>query len=88
MSADRIIEHSDSPWGAPLVVVPKAYGSLRLCTDLRNLNDQTVPDPFPMPRIEQLIDKAERSKYLTKEDMTCDYWQNGWKLNKFLSLVL
>lgn len=72
---DGIIEPSDSPWGAPVVVVPKADGSLRLCTDLRKRNDQTIPDPFPMPRIEQVIDKVGKSKFLTKVDMTCGYCQ-------------
>jgi hypothetical protein len=70
-----IIEHSDSPWASPIVLVPKPDGSIRLCTDYRKVNSLTVPDPFPFPRIEDLVEKVGRAKYLTKVDMTRGYWQ-------------
>lgn len=72
---DGIIEESESPWAAPIVVVPKPDGSNRLCTDFRKLNAVTIPDPFPMPRIDMLIDKVGGAKFLTKLDMTKGYWQ-------------
>lgn len=50
--------------------VPKPDGSGRLSTDFRKLNAVTVPDPFPMPRVEALIDK-----FMTRLDMTKRYWQ-------------
>jgi len=70
-----IIEESESPWAAPIVLVPKPDGSLRLCTDFRKLNSVTIPDPFPMPRVETLINKIGQAKFLTKLDMTKGYWQ-------------
>jgi len=70
-----IIKHSDSPWASPIVMVPKADGSLRLCTDYRKVNKLTLPDPFPLPRVEDLVDRVGRAKYLTKIDMTRGYWQ-------------
>jgi len=70
-----IVEESNSPWASPIVMVPKADGTLRLCTDLRKVNSVTVPDPFPLPRIEDLLDRIGKSKYLTKLDMTRGYWQ-------------
>ena len=70
-----IIEESTSSWASPVVMVPKADGSLRLCTDFRKVNSCTVPDPFPLPRIEDLIDRVGKAKYLTKLDMTRSYWQ-------------
>jgi len=70
-----IIEESTSPWASPIVMVPKADGTLRLCTDFRKVNNCTVPDPFPLPRIEDLIDHVGKAKYLTKLDMTRGYWQ-------------
>lgn len=70
-----IIEESESPWAAPIVVVPKPDGSGRLCTDFRKLNAVTVPDPFPMPRVEALIDRVGKAKYMSKLDMTKGYWQ-------------
>jgi len=67
-----IIEESTS---LPIVMVSKADGSLRLCTEFRKANDCTVPDPFQLPRIEDLIDRVGKVKYLTKLDMTRRYWQ-------------
>jgi len=70
-----IIEESEGPWAAPIVIVPKPDGSTRLCTDFRKLNALTVADPFPMPRVEALIDRVGGAKYMTKLDMTKGYWQ-------------
>jgi len=49
-----IIKHSNSPWASRIVLVPKADGSVRLCTDYRKVNKLTRPDPFPLPRVEDL----------------------------------
>ena len=70
-----IIEESDSPWAAPILVVPKPDGTGRLCTDFRKLNAVTVPDPFPMPRVDTLLDKLGGAQFMTKLDMTKGYWQ-------------
>ena len=43
--------------GLLIVVVKKADGGWRLCTDFRKLNAVTEPDPFPLPRIDDLLDK-------------------------------
>ena len=70
-----IIEESNSPWASPIVMVPKSDGALRLCTDFRKVNAVTVPDPFPLPRVEDLLDRVGQAKFLTKLDMTRGYWQ-------------
>jgi len=70
----RIIEESTSPWASPIVMVPKADGTLRLCTDFRKVNAVTVPDPFPLPRVEDLLDKVGKAQFLIKLDMTRGYW--------------
>jgi len=49
---------SDTTWAAPIVVVKKADGGWRLCTDFRKLNSVTEPDPFPLPRIDGLLHKV------------------------------
>ena len=64
-----IITHSDSPLASPIVIVPKPDGSIRLCVDYRRVNSLTVPDPFPLPRVEVLVDKLGQANYLTKVDM-------------------
>ena len=72
---DNLIEESDSSFASNVVLVPKPDKTLRLCTDYRKLNGLTVPDPYPLPRIEDLIDRVGQAKYLTKLDMTRGYWQ-------------
>ena len=72
---DNLIEESESSFASNVVLVPKPDNTLRLCTDYRKLNAVTVPDPFPLPRIEDLIDRVGQAKFLTKLDMTRGYWQ-------------
>ena len=50
------IEPSTSPYASPLVLVRKKNGGLRVCVDYRNVNKDTVPDKYPMPRIDELVD--------------------------------
>jgi len=70
-----IIEETTSPWASPIVMVPKPDNTLRLCTDFRRVNALTTPDPYPMPRVEELLDRVGKAKFLTKLDMTKGYWQ-------------
>jgi len=66
---------SNSPWSSPCVLVPKADGSLRFCTDFRKVNSITVADAFPLPRMEDCIDCLGGAKYITKLDLLKGYWQ-------------
>ena len=66
-----IVRPSNSPWSSPVVPVRKPDGSLRLCIDYRVLNKITTPDPYPIPRIDELIDELNDAKYLTKIEDFC-----------------
>ena len=57
------IQPSKSPYGAPMLFVKKHDGTLRLCTDYRALNNITLKNRFPLPRVEELLDR--RNKELT-----------------------
>ena len=50
----RDIKHPD--WLANLVMVPKKDKSWRLCINFKDLNEACPKDPFPLPRIDQIID--------------------------------
>jgi hypothetical protein len=51
------ISPSSSPWGAPVIFVPKKVGTQRLCVDYRALNEVTVKNKYPLPRIDDLFDQ-------------------------------
>ena len=52
-----LIEKSASPYNAPLLCVKKANGTIRVCVDFRKLNEITIKDTYPMPRIDDLFDR-------------------------------
>lgn len=66
---------STSPWSSPCLLVPKSDGSVRFCTDFRRVNSVTVPDAFPLPRIDDCIDNLGVATYITKLDLLKGYWQ-------------
>ena len=55
------IEPSVSPFGLGVMFVPKPNGKFRLCVEYRPLNAITVADVYPLPRIDEMIDKAEEA---------------------------
>ena len=52
----RFIQKSRSPYSSPCVVVRKKDGTMRLCIDYRQLNNKTVADRHPIPRIQETLD--------------------------------
>jgi transposase InsO family protein len=75
MLSDGLIEESDSEWSSPVVMVPKSDKTFRTCVDYRRVNDMTIIGNFPLPRIDDLIDKIGKSKFMTKFDLTKGFWQ-------------
>jgi hypothetical protein len=62
-----IIEESDSPWSSNVVVIRK-NGKARVALDLRQLNQFTVPDAYPMPRVQDLTDCLAGAMFFTAMD--------------------
>ena len=71
------IEPSTSPYASGLVLVRKKDGTLRVCVDYRQVNKDTVPDRYPMPRVDELVDAIGRrkGKYFTTLDLMKGYHQ-------------
>ncbi|MEW8544650.1 MAG: reverse transcriptase domain-containing protein, partial [Candidatus Thiodiazotropha sp.] len=70
-----IAEKSASPYASPIVIVPKKDNSIRLCVDYRQLNQVTIFDPQPMPKLEDIINKLGKAKYISKLYLTKGFWQ-------------
>ncbi|XP_050984340.1 uncharacterized protein LOC127176618 isoform X2 [Labeo rohita] len=70
-----VIEPSRSPWSSPIVMVPKPDGTLRFCNDFRRLNEISEFDSYPMPRVDELLDRLGRARYISTLDLTKGYWQ-------------
>ena len=69
----REIKHPE--WLANLVMVPKKDKSRRICVDFKDLNKACPKDPFPLPRINQIIDATVRHDLLFFLDAYSGYHQ-------------
>ena len=69
------IKPSQSPFGAPVLFVKKKSGEMRLCVDYRALNEITVKNKYPLPRVEDLIDQLKGAKVFSKIDLRSGYHQ-------------
>ena len=75
MLACGAIQHSQSPWSSNVVLVRKANGSLRMCLDLRRLNEKTIRDAYMLPRIDETLDRLHGAKWFSSLDLQSGYWQ-------------
>ena len=69
------IRQSNSPYSSPMVCVRKKCGGLRLCIDFRKLNQKTIHDKQPIPRMQDLIDGLGGQKWFSTLDMSQAYHQ-------------
>ena len=70
-----VIRPSNSPWSSPTVLVRKKDGGLRWCIDYRRVNDVTVKDAYPLPRIDSCLDQLSSAKLFSTLDLQSGYWQ-------------
>jgi hypothetical protein len=62
-----------SPWAAPVLFVEKKYGTRRMCIDYRALNEVTIKNKYPLPRIEDLFDQLRGASVFSKIDLRLGY---------------
>jgi hypothetical protein len=64
---EQFIHPSSSPWGAPVILVEKKDGTQRMCVDYRALNEVTIKNKYPLPRIEDLFDQLKGARVLPRQ---------------------
>ena len=68
---EDIIEpvHEAAEWISPTVIVTKPNGTIRLCVDLRSVNQAIVVDTYPLPDIDELFIQLEGATYFSRLDL-------------------
>ena len=88
------VRPSNSPMASPFFFIKKADGSLRPVQDYRKLNDFTIKNRYPLPLIQELVDKLRGARYFTKLDIRWGYnnvrikeedeWKAAFRTNRVL----
>ena len=74
MLRDDIMQPSKSPWASPVVLMKKD-GTLRFCVDYPRLKKIMKKDVYPLPRIDDALDRLYNAKYFSSMDLKTGYWQ-------------
>lgn len=64
-----------TPWCAGMVVVPKKSGDVRICVDLKPLNESVLREVHPMPRVEETLAQLAGASVFSKLDANSGFWQ-------------
>ncbi|GFV55260.1 retrovirus-related Pol polyprotein from transposon opus [Trichonephila clavipes] len=73
----NVIEECESPYAAPVVLVPKPNGKVRFCVDYKKLNSVTKVDTYPLPRMDDLLNlnEATPTSFMSLIDLQSGYHQ-------------
>ena len=69
MQAKGFDRSSSSPWGASVIFIAKKDGTQRMCVDYRALNEVTIKNKYPLPRIDDLFDQLKGAGVFSKIDL-------------------
>lgn len=69
------VEPGQSEWSSPVELVPKPDDTSQPGIDYRKVNQVTKADAFPIPRLEDCIDRVNMAEALSKLDLFKGYWE-------------
>jgi hypothetical protein len=75
LQSKGFIHPSSSPWGAPVLFMEKKDETQRMCVDYRSLNEVTIKNKYPLPRIEDLFDQMKGASIFSTIDLRSGYHQ-------------
>ena len=64
-----------TPWCAGMVVVPKKSGKIRICVDLKPLNENVLREPHPIPKVDDVLGQLAGAEHFSKLDANSGFWQ-------------
>lgn len=70
-----IIQNSQSPYASPILLVKKKTGEYRMCVDFRAINRKTVKSTYPLPRVDDYLERVQGSRFFTTLDLASGYHQ-------------
>ena len=73
--AAKVIEPAFSPWASNVLLVRKKDGPMRFCVDYRKLNQATIKDSYPLPRISSCLESLGGSCFFSTLDLRAGYFQ-------------
>ena len=75
MMEKGIIEHSSNPWAAGMVLIEKKDDTKRFCLEYRSLNSKIIKDAYPLPLIDDSLDRLQGATLFCTLDQHSGYWQ-------------
>ncbi|KAK3543319.1 hypothetical protein QTP70_016720 [Hemibagrus guttatus] len=70
-----LASQSNSSWASSIVMVQKKDQTYRLCVNYRVLNERTIKDAYPLPRIQDTLNTLSTAKWFSTLDLASGYWQ-------------
>ena len=64
-----------TPWCAGMVIVPKRSGEVRICVDLKPLNESVLRETYPIPQVDETLAQLAGAAFFSKLDANSGFWQ-------------